>query len=127
MRKVLLATTALVAMSVTAAQADVSISGQAVFEIYSPSTGAQTFTTDGGINITGTHNNRHRLDFYGSSSGTVRNCCRRKRFVHSILLVILVQFVLVIQTLRLTGWMALQVQPWISKAQVLVTLPPLQT
>ena len=51
MRKVLLATTALVAMSVTAAQADVSIGGQAVFEIYSPSTGAQTFSTDGAINI----------------------------------------------------------------------------
>ena len=34
MRKVLLATTALVAMSVSAAQADVSISGQAVFEVY---------------------------------------------------------------------------------------------
>ena len=32
MRKVLLATTALVAMSVTAAQADVSVGGTAVFE-----------------------------------------------------------------------------------------------
>ena len=41
MRKVLLATTALVAMSVTAAQADVSIGGQAVFEIASPDQTAQ--------------------------------------------------------------------------------------
>ena len=53
MRKVLLATTALVAMSVTAAQADVSIGGQAVFEIYSPDQTAQTYSTDGGINIKG--------------------------------------------------------------------------
>ena len=36
MRKVLLATTALVAMSVTGANADVSISGNYVFEILSP-------------------------------------------------------------------------------------------
>jgi hypothetical protein len=63
MRKVLLATTALVAMSVSAAQADVSIGGQAVFEIYSPSTGAQTFTTDGGINITGTETTDSGLTF----------------------------------------------------------------
>ena len=53
MRKVLLATTALVAMSVTAAQADVSVSGTAVFEIYSPCTGAQTFTTDGSVDYQG--------------------------------------------------------------------------
>jgi outer membrane protein OmpU len=63
MRKVLLATTALVAMSVSAAQADVSISGQAVFEIMSPSTGAQTFTTDGGINITGSQTTDSGLTF----------------------------------------------------------------
>ena len=43
MRKVLLATTALVAMSVTAAQADVSIGGQAVFEIASPDQTAQSY------------------------------------------------------------------------------------
>jgi hypothetical protein len=63
MRKVLLATTALVAMNVTAAQADVSIGGQAVFEIASPSTGAQSFTTDGGINITGTQTTDSGLTF----------------------------------------------------------------
>ena len=54
MRKVLLATTALVAVNVSAAQADVSISGQAVFEIANPSGGVQSFSTDGGINIKGT-------------------------------------------------------------------------
>jgi hypothetical protein len=53
MRKVLLATTALVAISVTAAQADVSVGGTAVFEIYSPGTGAQTFTSDGSVVIKG--------------------------------------------------------------------------
>ena len=54
MRKVLLATTALVAMNVTAASADVSISGTGVFEILSPDTGAQTYTTDGSMVVTGT-------------------------------------------------------------------------
>ena len=63
MRKVLLATTALVAMSVTAAQADVSIGGQAVFEIYSPDQTAQTYTTDGGINIKGTTTTDSGLTF----------------------------------------------------------------
>ena len=63
MRKVLLATTALVAMSVTAAQADVSISGEAVFEIYSPSEAAQEFSTDGGINIKGTSTTDSGLTF----------------------------------------------------------------
>jgi len=63
MRKVLLATTALVAMSVTAAQADVSIGGQAVFEIYSPDQTAQTYTTDGGINIKGTSTSDSGLTF----------------------------------------------------------------
>jgi hypothetical protein len=53
MRKVLLATTALVALNVSAASADVSIGGTAVFEIYSPSKGAQTYTSDGSIVITG--------------------------------------------------------------------------
>jgi outer membrane protein OmpU len=53
MRKVLLATTALVALNVSAASADISIGGTAVFEIYSPSTGSQTYTTDGSIVITG--------------------------------------------------------------------------
>ena len=63
MRKVLLATTALVAMSVTAAQADVSIGGQAVFEIYSPDQTAQTYTTDGAINIKGTSTTDSGLTF----------------------------------------------------------------
>jgi outer membrane protein OmpU len=53
MRKVLLATTALVALNVSAASADISINGTAVFEIYSPSKGAQTYSTDGSIVITG--------------------------------------------------------------------------
>ena len=63
MRKVLLATTALVAMSVTAAQADVSIGGTAVFEIYSPSTGAQTFTSDGSVVIKGSSTTDSGLTF----------------------------------------------------------------
>jgi hypothetical protein len=63
MRKVLLATTALVAMSVTAAQADVSIGGAAVFEIYSPSTGAQTFTSDGSVVIKGSSTTDSGLTF----------------------------------------------------------------
>jgi hypothetical protein len=53
MRKVLLATTALVAMSVTAAQADVSISGYQNFEI--KDTGeATTWAIDGEVKIVGT-------------------------------------------------------------------------
>ena len=52
MRKVLLATTALVAMSVTTAQADVSIGGSASFEI-NDTASSQAYTTDGAINIKG--------------------------------------------------------------------------
>ena len=52
MRKVLLATTALVAMSVTAAQADVSISGAGVFEVEEKGAG-QLFSSDGNIVIKG--------------------------------------------------------------------------
>ena len=52
MRKVLLATTALVAMSVTAAQADVSISGAGAFEVEEAGSG-QVFTSDGNIVIKG--------------------------------------------------------------------------
>jgi len=63
MRKILLATTALVAMNVTAAQADVSIGGTAVFEVYSPSTGAQTFSSDGSVVITGTTTTDSGLTF----------------------------------------------------------------
>jgi hypothetical protein len=50
MRKVLLATTALVAMSVTAAQADVSISGNQTFEV-SDTGAATTFFQDGAVTI----------------------------------------------------------------------------
>jgi hypothetical protein len=53
MRKVLLATTALVAMSVTAAQADVSISGNAEYHYTQPSTGANLTEMDGNITIKG--------------------------------------------------------------------------
>ena len=53
MRKVLLATTALVAMSVTAAPADVSIGGSASFEI-NDSSSSQVYTSDGNIVIKGT-------------------------------------------------------------------------
>ena len=63
MRKVLLATTALVAMSVTAAQADVSVGGTAVFEIYSPGTGDQTFTSDGSVVIKGSTTTDSGLTF----------------------------------------------------------------
>jgi hypothetical protein len=67
MRKVLLATTALVAMSVTAAQADVSISGNQNFEILDDgATSTWTIdgdvqivgssTTDSGLNLTAAHN-----------------------------------------------------------------------
>ena len=63
MRKVLLATTALVAMSVTTAQADVSVGGTAVFEIYSPSTGSQTFTSDGSVVIKGSTTTDSGLTF----------------------------------------------------------------
>ena len=54
MRKVLLATTALVAMSVTAAQADLSISGSASFEINDDSS-SQEYSTDGSIVFKGSN------------------------------------------------------------------------
>jgi hypothetical protein len=53
MRKVLLATTALVALNVSAASADISISGSAAFEITDDGTG-QVFESDGAITIKGT-------------------------------------------------------------------------
>ena len=53
MRKVLLATTALVAMSVTAAQADITISGAGVFEVEEKGSG-QLFSSDGNVVIKGT-------------------------------------------------------------------------
>jgi hypothetical protein len=52
MRKVLLATTALVAMSVTGAQADLSISGNYEWEYTQRDTGT-TFGDDGNVNIKG--------------------------------------------------------------------------
>jgi hypothetical protein len=55
MRKVLLATTALVAISVTAAQADISIGGTAEFEMYNPDSGSQTFKADGSLVVTATN------------------------------------------------------------------------
>ena len=63
MRKVLLATTALVAMSVTSAQADLSISGQGVFEVYEPDSGTQSFSTDGAIKFKGTSTSDSGLTF----------------------------------------------------------------
>jgi outer membrane protein OmpU len=54
MRKVLLATTALVAMSVTAAQADVSISGNISFDVLNQSDATESFNVDGDIVIKGT-------------------------------------------------------------------------
>jgi len=55
MRKVLLATTALVAISVTAAQADITIGGTAEFEMYNPDSGSQTFKPDGSLVVTATN------------------------------------------------------------------------
>ena len=52
MRKILLASTALVAMSVTAAQADISISGSVSFEVADNGT-ATTFVDDSNLMITG--------------------------------------------------------------------------
>ena len=54
MRKVLLATTALVAMSVTAAQADLSIGGNYEWEYTQRDTG-DTWGDDGNVNITATN------------------------------------------------------------------------
>ena len=51
MRKVLLATTALVAMSVTAAQADVSLSGSYRFQYQVNNDAANTSSSDGNITI----------------------------------------------------------------------------
>ena len=54
MRKILLASTALVAMSVTAAQADINISGSVQFEVRDDgATGDTTFVDDSNLMITG--------------------------------------------------------------------------
>jgi hypothetical protein len=50
-------------MSVTAAQADVSISGEGVFEVYTPDVGAQTYSTDGAITVKGTTTTDSGLTF----------------------------------------------------------------
>ena len=55
MRKILLATTALVAMSVTAAQADLSISGAYQFEYKQVSSGSNAASSDGNITFKGTN------------------------------------------------------------------------
>ena len=54
MRNVLLATTALVAMSVTAAQADISISGNYEWE-YTTNDAGTTWGDDGNVNVTATN------------------------------------------------------------------------
>ena len=54
MRKILLATTSLVAMSVTAAQADLSISGSYEFGYYQTSGGTNSTGSDGNITFSGT-------------------------------------------------------------------------
>ena len=55
MRKILLATTSLVAMSVTAAQADLSISGAYQFEYKQVSSGSNAASSDGNITFKGTN------------------------------------------------------------------------
>ena len=62
MRKVLLATTALVAMSVTAAQADISIGGNYEWEYTTRDTGT-TFGDDGNVNITATNSADNGMTF----------------------------------------------------------------
>ena len=62
MRKVLLATTALVAMSVTAAQADISING-AIEQKYVSGDAGDTMSTDGNITITGSMTTDSGLTF----------------------------------------------------------------
>ena len=62
MRKVLLATTALVAMSVTAAQADISIKG-AIEQKYVSGDAGDTMSTDGNITITGSMTTDSGLTF----------------------------------------------------------------
>ena len=62
MRKVLLATTALVAMNVTAAQADISIAG-AIEQRYVSGDAGDTMSTDGNITITGSMTTDSGLTF----------------------------------------------------------------
>jgi hypothetical protein len=62
MRKVLLATTALVAMNVTAAQADISIAGS-IEQKYVSGDASDTMSTDGNITITGSMTSDTGLTF----------------------------------------------------------------
>jgi hypothetical protein len=62
MRKVLLATTALVAMSVTAAQADISIGGNYEWE-YTTDDAGTAFGDDGNVNITATNSADNGMTF----------------------------------------------------------------
>jgi hypothetical protein len=70
MRKVLLATTALVAMSVTAAQADVSIGGNISFDVMNQSDNVESFNVDGDIVIKGTTTSDSGLTFTAEQQTT---------------------------------------------------------
>jgi outer membrane protein OmpU len=70
MRKVLLATTALVAMSVTAAQADVSVSGNISFDVMNESDNVESFNVDGDIVIQGTTTTDSGLTFTAEQQTT---------------------------------------------------------
>jgi hypothetical protein len=122
MRKVLLATTALVAMSVTAAQADVSVGGTAVFEIYSPGTGAQTFTSDGSVVIKGSTTTDTGLTFTAVQDAKFEGAAT----VNDAYVEVSGDF----GTLRAgqtdgasTVWTALLLPTWILKAQVIWVIP----
>ena len=122
MRKVLLATTALVAMSVTAAQADVSVGGTGVFEIYSPGTGAQTFTSDGSVVIKGSTTTDSGLTFTAVQDAPDLKATATKVTIPMTLTsksaVISARCVLVAQMVRSTAWTALLPPTWTSKALV---------
>jgi len=63
MRKVLLATTALVAMSVSGAQADISISGNISFDVLNQSDAGESYNVDGDIVIQATTTSDSGLTF----------------------------------------------------------------
>jgi hypothetical protein len=70
MRKVLLATTALVAMSVTGAQADISISGNISFDVLNQSDHVESFNVDGDIVIQATTTSDSGLTFKAEQQTT---------------------------------------------------------
>jgi hypothetical protein len=70
MRKVLLATTALVAMSVTAAQADVSVGGNISFDVTNESDNVESFNVDGDIVIKGVVTSDSGLTFTAEQQTT---------------------------------------------------------